>query len=137
MDKPDVTICPNCHAANESTSAFCWTCGNKLSAESGLPPIDKMKLVTNAVQIIGVGLILFVVGGFIIWVANGGLYKDNSGTKPTSAPSDPSPLTGSRITVGTNITLDGSNPDPTIDMKEITVAVSEFYLEAISKIGSE
>jgi hypothetical protein len=76
--------CSNCHAANAATSAFCSACGSKLNTESNMPPpIDKMKTPIKAVQIIGVVLILFVIGGLIIWIANGGLYKDNTQTPTT------------------------------------------------------
>lgn len=88
-------------------------------------------------QIIGIAVILFVVVGLIIWIANGGLYKDNSGTttsagqspvttpQPASAPSKASLPTGSSVAEGTNITLDGSN----YNLSEITVCISELYMD--------
>jgi len=130
MAKPGETICPNCHAGNAITSTSCWKCAAVINSAAHLssPPTDKMRPIIKAVQIIGVAVILFIVVGFVIWIANGGLYKDNSGPASSmgqSSATNPSPPTGSSIAVGTNITLDGSN----YETKEVFVALSEFYLD--------
>ena len=134
-------ICSNCAAPITLESASCAYCGSKIKTTSNQPPpMNKRTPAIKAAWVIGAAVILFVVVKAIVWIANGGLYKDNSG--PTGSvdqrsTANPSLPTGSSIAVGTNITLDGSNPDPTLSMKEITVAVSEFYLdqylEAIQK----
>ena len=131
MTQPGGVICSNCHASNGVTSAFCSTCGSRLSVQS--QPIehrDNKNPVVNIGVLIGVVVSLIVVIGIIVWIANGGLYKDNRGgtssaSQPLASSSNSSLGTGSNIAVGTNITLDGSD----YQADDIFVAVTEYYLD--------
>jgi|SRR5689334_17396426 len=55
-----------------------------MNEETGQTPIDKPKATSmRTAQLIAIGSIALVLVGFLIWIANGGLYKDNTQT-PTA-----------------------------------------------------
>lgn len=85
--KSDETICPSCSAQIAQESTSCSYCGNAVRIQSlPITPDREVKKGTRAIRIalvVGIGGLLVIVAWTIQWVANGGLYKDN--TPPQSS----------------------------------------------------